>query len=271
MRLAGTTALITGASGGIGRAIARALAARRVRVLLAGRDAAALSAPAEEVGGRIITADLGERDGVIEMMKQAGPVDIVVANAGVFAPALVTHHPLDVIDTCLDVNLRAPMVMARLAAEEMIAAGRGHIVFMSSVSGAVPTPRTALYNATKYGLRGFAHAIRADLAPYGVGVSVICPSVIRDAGMITRSPVRPPAWVPARVWSRSPEQVAQAVCRAVRHDIAEIMVAPWPVRFVAGLSGLSPALAVRLQRLVGADRIAHGLADGLVRRGTSTM
>ncbi|MEU4579059.1 SDR family NAD(P)-dependent oxidoreductase [Nonomuraea sp. ATR24] len=266
MELSGTTALITGASGGLGQAIAHALARHGVRVILTGRDTAVLTALAGRLGGRAIAADLTDHDGLTALMRQAGPVDILVANAGVIAPAAITDHTTGDIDTYLALNLRAPIVMARTAAEHMIANGRGHIVLMSSLGGKISHARCALYNATKYGLRGFGHAARADLAPHGVGVSVICPGLIRNAGMLTRAPAPLPSWI-AAIGTRTPQQVARAVCRAIRTNAAEADVAPLLIRLVAHLGGLSPALGAHLQRLGRADSYADTVARSLAATG----
>ncbi|MEV4012208.1 SDR family NAD(P)-dependent oxidoreductase [Nonomuraea angiospora] len=255
MKLAGTTALVTGASGGIGQATARALARRGVRLVLTGRDARVLEALAAEVGGRAVPADLTGRKAIAKMMKQAGPVDILVANAGVIAPARMTDHDLDEIDHYLELNLRVPLVMARLAAERMVANGRGHLVFMSSIGGKMAHPHLAVYNATKHGLRGFGHAARMDLAPYGVGVSVICPGLVRDAGMLARTSLTVPPWM-----TRSPLHVARAVCRAILTDAAEIDVAPLPVRVAAGLASVWPGAGARVQRFMGVEGYARAAA-----------
>ncbi|MGW0807050.1 SDR family NAD(P)-dependent oxidoreductase [Nonomuraea sp. NPDC002799] len=262
MKLAGTTALITGASGGIGQATARRLAREGVRLVLSGRRADVLADLAGELDARAITADLTRRDAVIELMKCCGPVDILVVSAGLSYPAAFADHHIDEMDDCLDVNLRAPMVLARLAAEQMIAGGRGHLVFMCSMTGKTPLARTTLDNATKHGLRGFAHAARADLAQHGIGVSVICPAFVSEAGMSARSPVPLPKWLR----TRSPEQVADAVCRAIRANIAETDVAAFPVRLAGMMAGLSPAMWARVRRAVGADRHAQAVVDGIASR-----
>ena len=83
----------------------------------------------------------------------------------------------------LEVNLRAPIALARALAPAMIARGSGHIVFISSLAGKAAAPASSIYSATKFGLRGFALGLREDLRPHGVGVSVVLPGFIRDAGM----------------------------------------------------------------------------------------
>src|SRR5690348_4553751 len=104
MKIAQMTALVTGATGGIGQAIARELAGRRASVVLTGRRADILEPLAIELGGRAIVADLAHRHAVTALMEECGPVDILVANAGVPGSGLLTGYPVDAIDRALDVN-----------------------------------------------------------------------------------------------------------------------------------------------------------------------
>ncbi|MGV9616255.1 SDR family NAD(P)-dependent oxidoreductase [Nocardia xishanensis] len=257
MKIEGSRVLITGASGGIGHAIAHEFADRGAELVLTGRRADVLAPLAEQIGARAVPADLADSEAVAALLAAAGPVDIVVANAALPASGLLTDYSIEQIDRALDVNLRAPIVTARLLAEPLIARGRGHLVFISSVSGKLASPRASLYNATKFGLRGFAQALRQDLAPHGIGVSTIFPGFVRDAGMFAD------AGIPAApgMGTSSPEQVAAAVRRAVERDIGEIVVAPLQVRLGVLLGGIAPGLAARVQRLGGADKIAATLAD----------
>ncbi|MCP2317918.1 Short-chain dehydrogenase [Nocardia amikacinitolerans] len=257
MKIEGSRVLITGATGGIGHAIAHAFAERGAELVLTGRRVAVLAPLAEQTGARAVPADLADRDGVAALLAAAGPLDIVVANAAVPASGLLTDYSIEQIDRALDVNLRAPIVTARLLAEPLIAKGHGHLVFISSISGKIASPRVSLYNATKFGLRGFAQALRQDLAPHGVGVSTVFPGFVRDAGMFAD------AGVPAApgTGTSSPAQVAAAVRRAVERNVGEIDVAPPQVRLGALLAGIAPGLSARVQRLAGADKIAATLAE----------
>jgi short-subunit dehydrogenase len=258
MEIAETIALVTGATGGIGQAIARELAAQGASVVLTGRRVDVLKALADELAGRAVVADLAHRDVAARLMEEAGPVDILVANAGLPASGVLTGFPLDAIDRALDVNLRAPVVMARLAADEMVSRRRGHLVFVSSVGGKVASGGASLYNATKFGLRGFSLALREELGPYGVGVSTIYPGFIRDAGMFAEAGVT----LPRGIGTHTPGDVARAVTRAIERDVAEIDVAPLPLRASAVVAALAPRLSARIQRMGGADRITQALAEG---------
>ena len=216
MQLGGSRVLLTGASGGIGRAVARALHGRGARVLLSGRRTEALEGLRAELGGNaeILEADLAEKADVAALAERAGAVDVLVANAGLPASGRLERFTAEEIDRALDVNLRAPIQLTRALVPGMVERGRGHVVFVSSLSGKVASARSALYSATKFGLRGFAGGLREDLHGGGVGVTVVFPSFIRDAGMFADTGVKlPPEWFLAG-HRRPPTGRPAACCRA---------------------------------------------------------
>ncbi|MGI8333407.1 SDR family NAD(P)-dependent oxidoreductase [Actinomadura scrupuli] len=258
MELSGAHVLITGATGGIGQAIAVAVAARGGEVILTGRRTDVLEPLATRLGGRAIAADLADRAGVTELLDAAGDLDVIVANAALPGSGLLTDYSVEEIDRALEVNLRAPIVLARLAAARLSARGRGHLVFINSLSGKTASGGAAMYNATKFGLRGFALALREDLRPHGVGVSTVFPGFIRDAGMFADSGVT----LPRGVGTRTPADVARAVVRAVEKNVAEIDVAPVPLRLATFFGGVAPGLAASVQRRVGGDKITEQMAAG---------
>jgi short-subunit dehydrogenase len=257
MNLGGRTALVTGASGGLGHAIARALVARGADLVLSARRVEVLDALAAETRGRVIACDLSVRADVERLVGEAGPVDVVVANAGIPGSGRLETFTVEEIDRALDVNLRAPMIMTRLMAEGMVERGGGHIVFVSSLNGKAGAARSSVYAATKFGLRGFAQSLREDLRPRGVGVSTVFPGFIRDAGMFHDSGAK----LPAYVRTKTPEDVARAVVKAIEHDRSEVDVAPLPMRVGAALSGLAPEAVAIVQRRLGADEIARRITD----------
>src|SRR4029453_11950335 len=155
MNLGGRTALVTGASGGVGQAIARGLAARGAEVMLSARKVEVLEALAAEIGGRVVACDLSDRAAVERLVAEAGPVDVLVASAGIPGSGPLESFTGEEIDRALDVNLRAPIIMTRLMAEGMVERGGGQIVFVSSLSGKAGTARSSIYAATKFGLPGF--------------------------------------------------------------------------------------------------------------------
>lgn len=257
MELRNAHVLLTGASGGIGRALAIALADRGAHLRLTGRNRAVLRELADQVGGSVVAADLSDRDDVQRLLAEVGTVDVLIANAGIPASGLLSEYSVDQIDRALDVNLRVPIIMAKALGEQMAARGSGQLVFMSSLSGKSASGHMALYNATKFGIRGFALALRDDLRPHGVGVSTIFPGPVRDAGMIADTDVRLP-----RMGTRTAGAVADATVRAIERNIAEVTVAPWSLRAVTLLGNLAPDLAAALQRGTGGHRIMAALSEG---------
>jgi len=252
----GTRALVTGANGGIGSSIARALHAAGATVVVSGRRADAVQPLARELGAAMLLVDLADRSAVARCMDEAGPIDILVANAALPASGPLLDFEPEQIDRALDVNLRAPIFMARAAARDMRARGRGQIVFISSVSGKVAAPGTSIYSATKFGLRGFALGLREDLHGTGVGVTTIYPGFIRDAGMFADTKVT----LPRGVGTRSPDEVANAVMRAVRDNPAEITVAAFEQAFGARLAGINHSLVTSIQRRLGGTTVAEQIA-----------
>ena len=260
MIIAGRTALITGATGGIGQAIARRLHRAGADVVLSARRTEVLEPLAAELGGatRVLAADLAERGDVDRLAEECANVDIVVANAALPASGpLDGFSPLE-IDRALDVNLRAPIMLARLLTPGMAERGAGHLVFVSSLAGKVATPGSALYSATKYGLRGFGRALRADLAPAGVGVSVVFPGFVRDAGMFHDTGVE----LPGYLGSSTPEEVAEGVRDAIERNRAERDVAPASARAGVKLAELAPTLSDRITERLGARQMADRIATG---------
>jgi short-subunit dehydrogenase len=254
---ADTTVLITGANGGIGCAIARTFHRLGAKLVVTGRRADALKAIADETGARVIVADLSKHADVDRCIEEAGPVDVLVANAALPSSGPLMHYSAEQIDRAIHVNLRAPIVMARRLAEGMVERKHGSIVFISSISGKVAAPGTSLYSATKFGLRGFALGLREDLHGTGVGVSTIFPGFIRNAGMFADTGVA----LPSGAGTRSPEDVADAVLRAVRKNPAEITVAAFEQSFGAFVAGLSHPFVTAMQRWLGGEKIAKQIAE----------
>jgi short-subunit dehydrogenase len=254
MQISGTTALITGATGGIGQAIARALHARGASLILTGRRADVLEPLASELGARAIAADLSQRADVEHLAADAGEgVDILIANAALPGSGLLDSYSVEQIDRALDVNLRAPIVLAHALLPAMLARGRGHLLFMGSLQSKAPTPGAAMYNASKFGLRGFATALRGDLRTSGVGVSIVYPGFIRDAGLFADTGVK----LPPGVGTRSPEDVARATLDAIERNRGEVDVAPLPLRVGSIFAGLAPGFAGSVQRRMGSERITR--------------
>jgi short-subunit dehydrogenase len=258
MQISGATVLITGATGGIGHAIARALAPRGASLILTGRRSDVLEPLAAETGARALSVDLADPAEVDRLVREAGEVDILIANAALPASGTLDSFTVAEIDRALDVNLRAPIVLAHALVPAMASRGRGQLVFISSLAGKAATPGTALYNASKFGLRGFASALRGDLRSSGVGVSTVFPGFIRDAGMFADAEVE----LPTGVGTRTPEDVADAVLGAIEKNRGEVDVAPLPLRISSTFAGLAPEMAGRLARRLGSEGIAKEMEAG---------
>lgn len=246
------TVLITGATGGIGHAIARAFAAQGARLVLSGRRAEVLEPLARELGGRAIACDLSVRSELSALVAEAGTVDVLVANAAIPASGELTDLSQEQIDRMLEVNLASPIALARALAPGMIARRSGHMVFISSLAGKAASPSSSLYSATKFGLRGFALGLRADLRGHGVGVSSVNPGFISDAGMFHDTGVT----LPPGVGTKTPEEVAAAVVRAVERNRADVDVAPVGLRIGTAIAQVAPQTAATVSRLLGSDGIA---------------
>jgi uncharacterized protein len=250
---------VTGATGGIGAAIARALHERGATVVLSGRREELLERLGGELGERAeaVPADLAERDGPARLAEAAGAVDVLVANAALPGSGRIEDFDPEEIDRSIDVNLRAPVQLTRALLPGMLERGRGHVVLVSSLSGKVGSPRSGIYSATKFGLRGFAAGLREDVEPLGIGVTVVFPGFVSDAGFFAESGVKLPRWVA----TRTPEQVADGVVRGIERERAEVDVAPLSLRLGTRISELVPVTAARVQRRLGSERIADQLAD----------
>ncbi len=258
MEISGSTVLLTGATGGIGQAIARALAGRGGKLILTGRRADVLEPLASEVGGRALAVDLAQPPEVERLAAEAGQIDILVNNAALPASGPLASFTLEQTDRALDVNLRAPVVLSQILTPAMVERGRGHLVFISSLSGKAATPGTSLYNATKFGMRGFASALRAELRETGVGVSTVFPGFIRDAGMFAEAEVK----LPPGVGTRTPGDVAAAVVKSIERNRGEVDVAPLPLRASTVFANLAPESAGRVARLLGSEQITKDMEAG---------
>jgi short-subunit dehydrogenase len=137
------------------------------------------------------------------------------------------------------------MVLARLLAPGMVDRGGGQLVFVASFAGKVAAAgESSIYTATKFGLRGFAHVLRAQMRRKEVGVSVVTPGPIRDAGMFARGGAKPPPLIGTSM----PEEVGKAVVKAIKRDAAEIDVASVGLRVISKLSALAPAFVANRTR-----------------------
>ena len=261
MELAGKKALLTGATGGLGRAIAAALVARGATLVLSGRKAEALESLAGELPGEghsTAPSDLAEPGAAERLAAEVGAVDVLVANAGLPATGRLTDFSSEQLTGALRVNLEAPILLARALEPAMLERRSGHMVFISSLSGKSATPLSSIYNATKFGLRGFALGLRADLDPQGIGVSLVSPGTIREAGMYSDSGAPP---IPG-LGTGTPQQVAAAVVKAIEKNKVEITVAPPQQRMLAHFALTSPGISVKIASGDAGQKAAAVVAKG---------
>jgi short-subunit dehydrogenase len=258
MKISGASVLLTGATGGIGQAIARAVAARGGKLLLTGRRADVLEPLASELDARALAVDLVEPSEVDRLASEAGEVDIVINNAALPATGALDSFTMEEIDRALAVNLRSPIALTHALLPDMIRRGAGHLVYISSLSGKAATPVSLMYTTTKFGLRGFAAGLRIDLRESGVGVTTVLPGFIRDAGMFAIAG----AELPPTVGTRTPEDVALATIRGIERNKGEVAVAPLPLRVGAIVASVAPDFGASMSRRSGGDKIAQEMAAG---------
>ncbi|HEY7077944.1 MAG TPA: SDR family NAD(P)-dependent oxidoreductase [Solirubrobacteraceae bacterium] len=242
----GTRALVTGASRGIGRSLARALAARGAAVGLVARDAEALERLAAELGARALPADVGDRAAIGAAVDAFGDLDLLVANAGIAHYGEFASTPLERAEQMTRVNWLGTLYTVHAALPHLHRGG--HIVVVSSGAGLRAFPGAAAYGATKAAQRAFAEALRHELAATGVSVTTVFPGEI-DTALHAHEPERMPAWYGSR--KASPDRLAAAVIAAVEQDRRTVAY-PREVALL-GLNGLAPGLTDRLlRRLRGA-------------------
>ena len=182
--LTGKVALVTGASSGIGRAMARAAAAEGMRVALVGRSAERLGAVAAEIGNDALAlpADLtrpDELDGVVaEAISRFGRIDVLLPNAGLYIPGDVAEGDPDGWDDLIAINVSSVFRLVRAVLPGMIERRQGHIVVTSSVSGHQAIHWEPIYSASKHAIQSFVHGLRRQVASHNIRVGEVSPGVV---------------------------------------------------------------------------------------------
>jgi short-subunit dehydrogenase len=252
--LRGKTVLLTGASTGLGPHIARRLHEAGAKFVLSARNKAALDRLAEELGdARVVVADFSRLGEAERLAREAGEVDVLVSNAGVPASGRLATFKVMELDRAIAVNLRASIVLAHQLLPAMLDRKGGHMVFMSSLAGKVPAAGNTVYNATKFAIRGFALALREELLDTRVGVSVICPTFVSEAGMWAETGLK----ANSMAGEVSPAEVADAVWYAITRNRAEIDVMPLQLRAGLKVQALAPGLFSAVARATGASKFSE--------------
>ena len=256
----GHTALVTGASRGIGTLIAREIANQGGHVVLTGRSATELQAVASELAAAgadvsLIPADLtqpGAAENLVETIeRQRGGIDLLVNNAG--GDPLREFHTMTIDENLrtLQLNLVAPVALSHAVLGGMLRRGRGHIVNISAMAGRVSFPHTEVYAAAKDGVIGFTRVLRSDYRRRGVSASVLVLGAIRDAGQGQR--MLDESGMKASGFMAPAESVARAVVKAVKKDQAELVIMPGPARLMRAIMDYFPALGPAVNRAAGAN------------------
>jgi short-subunit dehydrogenase len=248
----GTRVLVTGASRGIGEAIARAFAARGCTLGLVARSTSELEQLALSLPGAghvTLPADVGDASALAAAVERFGDLDVLVANAGMTHYMPFSELSLEQAEQMTRVNWLGTVYAAKAALGRMLVRRRGHIVVISSGAGLRSFPGAAVYGATKAAQRGFAEALRHELHGSGVSLTLVYPGEVESA-LHDHELERMPAWY--RLDRRSPAgPLAEAVVEAVERDRRELFYPP-NVRLLRVAHGIAPGLAdLLLRRILG--------------------
>ncbi len=256
--LRGRSAIVTGASAGLGVRVARALAAEGMNLILAARTADALEQVAAELRGLGVKAiavptdvsDEGQLQRLVERaMTEFGSIDVLVNNAGIEAFRRFEEIPPTDIRRTIDVNLTATLLLTRYVIPHMRQAGRGHIVNMASIAGKQGPAFAAVYGASKAGMIAFTQSLRSEYHGSGISASAICPGFASDGGVYEQLRQRSGQSAPWYVGGTSSEAVARAVVRAIKSDRADIILNIPALRPLFTLCSLFPRIGEAIYRL----------------------
>ena len=267
-----STALITGASRGIGPTIAHALAELGFDLALAARSAPELESVAADLraaghGAIALPTDLTHRSALEALVRAAeeklGAVDVLVNNAGGDPFWRFHNYRPDDVDQVFRLNALAPIELTRLLLPRMLARGRGHVVNVSSFAGRMGFPYTEVYAAAKDGLIGFTRVLRNDYRPLGVSASVVVLGAIRGTGQSARLNEETGTTLPrgAVLFTSTADDVARAVVRAIQRDRAEIVVMPGAGRLMKAVLDFFPTLGARMNAMTGSDDVVRQVVE----------
>ena len=268
MNLNGKTALVTGASRGIGPHIASTLAGRGMNLVLTGRSGAELEAVASNLRRRdvrvhTVVTDLINADARTLLIgaceREFGGVDVLVNNAGGDPLREFDQMSIEENLAILELNLSAPIALTHLVLPGMLSRGGGHVINMSSMAGRVGFPFTETYAAAKDGLIGFTRVLRGDYRARGVSASVLILGAIRGAGQGQRT--LDDMHRPASFFMAPVEMVGRAVLRAIDKDRAEIVVMPGPGRFMRALIDFFPGMGPWMNKQMGVNKTMREVQD----------
>lgn len=268
------TAIVTGASHGIGPFIVRALAKEGMNLVLAARsgeelEQVATAADIRATGVHVLTVptDVTDRDARNALVNTAertfGSVDVLVNNAGGDPQREFHHYTADDVESIIQLNLTGPIELTRLLLPGMLQRKQGHIVNISSIGGRVGFPHTEVYSACKDGLIGFTRVLRADYRTAGVSSSVLILGPIGGAGTGARTLEEMNLQMSAmsKASLSSPEAVASAVLKSIKRDKAEMVIMPGPGRLMKALLDLFPGMGQMMNQMGGVTPLMKQIAD----------
>ncbi|KAF3886075.1 MULTISPECIES: SDR family NAD(P)-dependent oxidoreductase [Nostocales] len=267
--IAGKTVVLTGASGGIGVFIARALAREKATVVAISRSQESLEqicAEVESLGGKGISIpfDISNLERLPDLVKQiyelAGPVDVLINNAAIEKYRPFQNYALNDIRSILTTNLLTPMELTRLILPDMVNRNSGHIVNIASGSGKKGAPYNSIYSASKAGLIMWTDSMRQELTNTHVGVSVVCPGYTK-AGMFLKFGLSAPSL--ARV--SEPNDVAIAVIRAIQQNQGEVIIDGILTRLLFSNIQLFPKFGDRIYQWIGLTKLNQTCAENQMR------
>ena len=240
-------AVVTGAAGGIGAAVARKLTEEGMQVILVDRDGAALASLAATLpGSEADPLDVGDAaafERLAGRIRARGGFDLLVSNAGINVHGAFLDQSIEDLDRIVRVNLMGVLYGCRLLVPELRRGG--HVVNVSSLAGRVPFPYQSTYCATKFAVRGFTAALRMELAPRGIGVTAVLPGTVATRLLETATTYDATAASKMAslmlAYGMPPARVAEEIVRAIRGDVAEVMIG-WDAKLTTAASSLAPGL-----------------------------
>ncbi len=251
--LAGRVVVITGGARGIGRATAERLAAAGCTVVLGDLDGALAATVASEIGRGALAGELDVTSAdswraFLAATAEAGPPDALVNNAGIMPIGSILKEPDEVTKAIVDVNLHGVIHGTKAVVPGMVERGRGHVVNVASAVGRLAVADGATYSASKFAVVGLSEALRSELAPAGVDVSVVLPTVVQtelSAGVPAAKGVKPV----------TADDVAKVIEGVLRKPKAEVWVPRWSQAIVKTTGALPRFVQEAVAKAMGADQV----------------
>lgn len=255
--LSALTVVITGAARGIGAATARQLRSAGARVIISDRDEELLAATATALGVESYPLDVTDPDGWTELVDFAGEIDVLVNNAGIMPVGRFLEELPGTTRAVFEINTLGPIHGARAVLPGMVERGRGHVVNVASAVGRVALPGGATYSGSKHAVVGFSEALREEVAPWGIDVSMVLPVIVQtelSKGVSSTRGVPP----------QKPEDVASVIVDVIRKPAPETWAPRWGQPIAKFASVLPRGVQAMASKALKADSVLTG-ADASVR------